>query len=338
MKQLLIIGMICFGSMRSIHALQSPTKVKSEELMMQVLEGEFENVQRFLAEGADVNYVDREGMTPLLFAVDSGKLAIVELLLQKGAQPALGNKYGKTTLEVAKAKLERLDPDVHADKIKDAQKIIDLLEKQSQIAQEQGNAAKGTNGSSAENKMNEAAIEDAYHKLYTLLQASRLASFTKPEVEVAELEELKKLYSSAVSALFIGKKRPLLVEFVYREKYKIAQFLLQQGENIDAQDRLGRTALMVAVQNGNLLFVKELLSRKAKTSIQDDEGATALDHAQKGLNDAEGANEKKTYTEIIALLSPTTLVAVGAEARDLSFEMLLLRSSLNALHDKIQRL
>jgi len=54
--------------------------------------------------GADVNVVDKNGMTPLLWAanVDFGDAAIVELLLKAGARPDARSRDGLTPLELAR--------------------------------------------------------------------------------------------------------------------------------------------------------------------------------------------------------------------------------------------
>ena len=54
--------------------------------------------------GANVNVVDKNGMTPLLWAanIDFGDSAMVELLLNAGASPDARNRDGLTPLELAK--------------------------------------------------------------------------------------------------------------------------------------------------------------------------------------------------------------------------------------------
>jgi ankyrin repeat protein len=51
-----------------------------------------------------VNVVDKQGMTPLLWAanIDFGDSAMVELLLRSGAKPDARNKDGLTPLELAR--------------------------------------------------------------------------------------------------------------------------------------------------------------------------------------------------------------------------------------------
>lgn len=69
-----------------------------------VLNNEVEMARALIARGADVNVVDKQGMTPLLWAanVDFGDAEMVTLLLQAGARPDARTKDGLTPLELAK--------------------------------------------------------------------------------------------------------------------------------------------------------------------------------------------------------------------------------------------
>jgi uncharacterized protein len=60
--------------------------------------------QLLIQRGADVNHVDKKGMTPLLYAasIDYGDSAMIELLLKSGAQAGARTKEGLTALELAR--------------------------------------------------------------------------------------------------------------------------------------------------------------------------------------------------------------------------------------------
>lgn len=61
-------------------------------------------VQSLLAHGAQVNTVDRFGMTPLLYAasINHGDTAVMEKLIAAGADPTAKNKEGLTAFDLAK--------------------------------------------------------------------------------------------------------------------------------------------------------------------------------------------------------------------------------------------
>ena len=69
-----------------------------------VLNNEVEMARMLIARGANVNVVDKQGMTPLLWAanVDFGDTAMIELLLKSGAKADARNKDGLTPLELAR--------------------------------------------------------------------------------------------------------------------------------------------------------------------------------------------------------------------------------------------
>jgi ankyrin repeat protein len=54
--------------------------------------------------GADVNHVDKKGMTPLLYAasIDFGNSAIIDLLVKSGARLDARTAEGLTALDLAR--------------------------------------------------------------------------------------------------------------------------------------------------------------------------------------------------------------------------------------------
>lgn len=82
-----------------------------------------------IAYGADVNAIAQDGTTALMLAAQNAKLDVVELLLKKGAKPALKDKSGKTALDYAKAAVvdQYLTNSVKDCRI-DKQAVIALLE------------------------------------------------------------------------------------------------------------------------------------------------------------------------------------------------------------------
>jgi ankyrin repeat protein len=63
-----------------------------------------EMARLLIQRGADVNHVDKKGMTPLLYAasIDFGNSAMIDLLLQSGAQDSARTKEGLTALDLAR--------------------------------------------------------------------------------------------------------------------------------------------------------------------------------------------------------------------------------------------
>jgi uncharacterized protein len=63
-----------------------------------------EMARLLIQRGADVNHIDKKGMTPLLYAasIDFGDPAMIDLLLRSGAKPGMRTKEGLTALDLAR--------------------------------------------------------------------------------------------------------------------------------------------------------------------------------------------------------------------------------------------
>jgi ankyrin repeat protein len=80
------------------------TDARITPLVKAVLGDQVEMAKFLVAKGADVNHVDGNGMTPLLYAasIDFGSPAMIDMLLKAGARTDMKTKEGKTALELAK--------------------------------------------------------------------------------------------------------------------------------------------------------------------------------------------------------------------------------------------
>lgn len=67
-------------------------------------EGNLEDIVDADYEGADVDALDDEQNTPLMYAAALEKIDVIEILLARGANPAIKNKFGSTALSIAKAR------------------------------------------------------------------------------------------------------------------------------------------------------------------------------------------------------------------------------------------
>jgi ankyrin repeat protein len=80
------------------------TDARITPLVKAVLGDQVEMAKFLIAKGADVNHVDGNGMTPLLYAasIDFGSPAMIDMLLKAGARTEMKTKEGKTALELAR--------------------------------------------------------------------------------------------------------------------------------------------------------------------------------------------------------------------------------------------
>jgi ankyrin repeat protein len=80
------------------------TDARITPLVKAVLGDQVEMAKFLISKGADVNHVDGNGMTPLLYAasIDFGSPAMIDMLLKAGARTDMTTKQGKTALELAR--------------------------------------------------------------------------------------------------------------------------------------------------------------------------------------------------------------------------------------------
>ncbi|HET9833694.1 MAG TPA: ankyrin repeat domain-containing protein [Vicinamibacterales bacterium] len=80
------------------------TDARITPLVKAVLGDQVEMARFLISKGADVNHVDGNGMTPLLYAasIDFGSPAMIDMLLKAGARTDMTTKQGKTALELAR--------------------------------------------------------------------------------------------------------------------------------------------------------------------------------------------------------------------------------------------
>lgn len=71
------------------------------ELQGAVMQGNLEKVKSLIADGADINAVDRQGWTPLYTAIQRQQKEIAEYLVAKGADVTIADRGGMTPLHAA---------------------------------------------------------------------------------------------------------------------------------------------------------------------------------------------------------------------------------------------
>src|SRR4029077_14104120 len=80
------------------------TDLRITPLVKAVVGDQVEMAKFLIAKGADVNHVDGNGMTPLLYAasIDFGTPAMIDMLLKAGARTDMKTKQGKNALQLAR--------------------------------------------------------------------------------------------------------------------------------------------------------------------------------------------------------------------------------------------
>ncbi len=100
-------------------APQPNSTVDQQVMNDAALNGEMEKVTELIGKGADLNKVDQDGMTALMYASFNGHTKIVRLLLDEGAEVGIRDAMGRTALLYAStgpfAETVKLLLDHHAD-------------------------------------------------------------------------------------------------------------------------------------------------------------------------------------------------------------------------------
>ena len=228
-------------------------------------------VMRLLDNGASFDARDRFGARPLSHAARAGQMAIVDLLLTRGAPIDARNLAGATALFAA---IEAGQSDV-------ARKLIDRgadvnLAGRSDLTPLTVAAFKRDDTLVAAllaKKANPAAV-DRTGKTAIVYAAVRGA-----------LPVVRRLLDQGidVNARYGNDLTALMWAAGYDENIATADgtrtvaFLLDRGAHIDDRDNRGRSALMIAAEQGHAEVVDLLLSRGADARAKDNAGKMAAD-------------------------------------------------------------
>ena len=224
-----------------------------QEIMRAILNGDEARVSQLIADGMDVNIRDKYEWTPLIQAVRYSKTDLIKLLISKGADVNAQSRQGITALHfaVGQGSLEIVKMLLEAGaSVADIRKTLDQY-----LPMVRQKRVKNTN-----------YLTEFYD---TPLQRA---------AEIGNTEIMKLLLSRGanVSARNIIGETPLIEAHRYKEAIEV---LLDNGADIDAQDRKGWTALMHAIWDHNYESVQLILNRGANIGIKNIDNKTAMDIA-----------------------------------------------------------
>jgi ankyrin repeat protein len=229
-----------------------------------------EEVKKLLTEtDVNINVKDDFGRTPLMDLAGCGNKELIQLLLDKGADPyvkdnigdtvlmtAVGNTF--TNLDVVNLFLNLPGMDIHAKNRQGENALFD--------------AAILGHKDIAEALINK-GLEVNYKNYIDYSPVMIAAEYGHDSVVKLLLDHGADLNDS------IDNGHNLLMLSAYHGKKAMVDLLLGKGLEINALDCHGGTALSAAVHWDNTEMVKTLLNRQADTTIRDDLGFTPLMYA-----------------------------------------------------------
>ncbi|KAF2972156.1 hypothetical protein GQX73_g1393 [Xylaria multiplex] len=202
----------------------------------------FETVRYLLLEGADPNYLDELGRSPLFCASESGNKGIVSLFIEKGASPNAVNSEGFSSLQLA-ARNGNLDV---------VKKLLRFLESGDRAAK----STSGHSGVESKSPLHFAA-ENGHNDVVRLLLDEGLSCDSKD--------------SDGRTPLLYACQAGLL---------PTVKLLLSQKVDVNAQDSTGRTSLSYAAAGGHVDVVVALMGQsELDPNIIDSETRSPLIHA-----------------------------------------------------------
>ena len=233
-------------------ALDSPGRDGMTPLLWAVQAADVEIARVLLDAGANANAGNRYGITPLWLAATNRSPRLVALLLEHGAAASAALPHGETALMAAA-------------RAGDAESIRLLLE-----AGADPNAAEATLGETA---LMWAAAENHPGAIAALVAGGADTSLAS---RVLSLKPMDWLQIGMVSTVLpVGGWPPLL--FAARENAQAAALaLIEAGADPDIRDPDGLTALNIAVMNEHYDLAVALLEAGADPDAADRTGMTAL--------------------------------------------------------------
>ncbi len=250
----------------------NPSPFSNNSSLQCAIEGQHSAmVEHLIQKGADVNYKNKLQKTPFYYACAFGSLELLQLLIDKGAKINIGEKdnEGLTSL--------------HAACTHDDLKLIQfLLDLDFDINSETDSKVTPLTFSSANNfSAAQFLLERGAKITFENLKGNPLWNAKDDDVKkliLYNIENPKAIYNSKGQTVF-----HLACEL---NDPDLVQKLIAQGANVNTQDRQGNTPLhlLLSFQSDNLAVLEKLLDNGVDPFIQNKKGETPYLLAQKKYN------------------------------------------------------
>jgi ankyrin repeat protein len=244
--------------------------------------GDFNEIQRLLAQGSDVNSKTSGGTTALMEASRIGNIEIVQLLLSKGADANEANQFDQTAMGFALDKGHKEIRELllkHGAANKTRQEVLESREKKERLSKELREVCYyGKELWEAQSLIRRGAdVNGPDEKGETPLMIG-CAMKGRPDVVEYLIEKgalIEQKDKEGRTALIHGAMAHTLFNLGHETDRKM-KVLLDRGANFNAVDKTGKTALIHSSKEPKPGCVKVLLDKGAPVNTRDNEGKTAL--------------------------------------------------------------
>ncbi|KAH9089038.1 hypothetical protein Ae201684P_012321 [Aphanomyces euteiches] len=230
------------------HLFRSGSR-KDEQLVEATLKADYKRIRALVARGADVNYQDKDGQTPLIRIATLGYSHVTKVLLACGADAELSDKNGVTPLHHASSH-------GHMDVVKELLAhgaSINRADKVKQLCSV---------------KMTEMLLPRHY------ISSSGFVKWTFGACQ--QTASPRSCYRSFNSG---AADHTPLHRAAYFGKLNVVKELIAQGANVNSKSDASDTALQLASWGGHWNIVQELMTHGLSIHSPNKRGVTPLHHA-----------------------------------------------------------
>lgn len=268
-------------------------------------------IRYLLSEGANIENKDERGLSPLSLMVQSGNNDMVRLLLQYGANINSIDNNGNTALHHA-VKMGYLN-------------IAEIL------------ILSGAETNSINNDNETPLFLSLYDNDFAITELLIKNGGEMDFIPMIDpiMENYLRMRVSIRNKLYglDFLHRTELLEAVFAGDYKLAELLIFNGSDVNEQNEVGLTALMMSSGLGNTYVTRLLLKQGADISIEDVDGLTALSYSMLQDNPLV----VKELLEVTRMIDPQSLFYALFEQKKEKLSQLLKRADSPDVFDQSGR-